>query len=240
MIRAFQARDSGSNPGGSTARAQPFIRAARLARPVPVRVDVWSDLVCPWCHIGLHRLRRVAAESGVALDVQHHAYLLEPDRTESVPVREALGHRYGADRVDGMFAAARQAGHAEGVELDFDRAIAADTRPGHALVAQAPPAARDALVRSLMEAHFRDGLDLADADVLRRIAGKTGVATDVVDAVLAGAGAGDVDGDLAAARQMGVRGVPFFVFDGRYAFSGAHPDDAFREALRLAAQPADP
>lgn len=206
----------------------------------PLRVDVWSDLVCPWCHIGLHRLRRVAAEAAVPVEVVHHAYQLDPARTSSGPTRDYLASRYGAANVDGMLANATRAGAAEGLDLRLGDSISASTRDGHRLVAfGATCGLQDALVGRLMKAHFEESADLGDAATLSRLASEVGVPAAEATAVLASDRFGrEVDDDLDRARQMGVRGVPFFVFAGRYAFSGAQPDEAFREALRLASVPA--
>jgi len=206
----------------------------------PVRVDVWSDLVCPWCHIGLHRLRRVAAEAGVPVEVVHHAYQLDPARSSSGPTRDYLAGRYGAANVDGMLANATRAGASEGLDLRLGDSISANTHDGHRLVAfGATRGLQDALVARLMKAHFEESADLGDAATLARLAAEVGLPSAEAAEVLAGGRFGDeVDEDLQRARQMGVRGVPFFVFGGRYAFSGAQPDEAFREALRLASLPA--
>jgi predicted DsbA family dithiol-disulfide isomerase len=205
----------------------------------PLRVDVWSDLVCPWCHIGLHRLRRVAAEAQVPIEVVHHAFQLDPMRTASGPTRIALAQKYGAGNVDGMLANATRAGESEGLRLRLADSIAANTRDGHRVAAMARQGGlQDPLVGRLMKAHFEEAADLGDAATLARLAEEVGLDAGEVAEVLAGdLFDGEVDADLDRARQMGVRGVPFFVFDGRYAFSGAQPDEGFREALRLAAVP---
>lgn len=227
----------------SSAQAKPLKPGAHVGQVVPpLRVDVWSDLVCPWCHIGLHRLRRVAAASGVEVEVVHHAYQLDPSRTTSAPTREALARRYGGD-IEAMLRNAEQAGAAEGVTLRLGQSVACNTRDGHRLVALAKSAGLgDAVVGRFMEAHFADGADLGDRPTLARLAKEAGLAAADVDEALAGDGfEAEVDADVDQARQMGVRGVPFFVFDGRFAFSGAQPDEAFAEAFRLAAaEPATP
>ncbi|HUR25398.1 MAG TPA: DsbA family oxidoreductase [Candidatus Thermoplasmatota archaeon] len=208
--------------------------------PVRIRVDVWSDLVCPWCHIGLHRLRRVAAEARMAVDVVHHAFQLDPERIGSGPTRDALARKYGAANVDALLANATSAGAAEGLHLRLGDSIACNTHDGHRLVAfAATQGLQDAVVGRLMKAHFEESADLGDPGTLVRLAAEAGLPLAEAKAVLADGGFGDeVDEDLDRARQMGVRGVPFFVFAGRYAFSGAQPDEAFREALRLASVPA--
>ncbi|MHB1261782.1 MAG: DsbA family oxidoreductase, partial [Thermoplasmatota archaeon] len=103
--------------------------------PEPLRVDVWSDLVCPWCHIGLHRLRRVAADAGVPIAVVHHAYQLDPQRTTSGPTRESLARKYGAANVDALLENATRAGQTEGLSLRLGDSVSCNTRAGHRLVA---------------------------------------------------------------------------------------------------------
>lgn len=207
--------------------------------PEPLRVDVWSDLVCPWCHIGLHRLRRVAAEAGVPLSVVHHAYQLDPHRTSSGSTRDALARKYGAASVDGLLENATRAGRAEGLALRLGDSVSCNTRAGHRLVAFAATLGlQDAVAGRLMKAHFEESADLGDPVVLAGLAAEAGLPAGQAAAILGGDGFGDhVAADLDRARALEVRGVPFFVFGGRFAFSGAQPDDAFREALRLAAEP---
>lgn len=208
-------------------------------RTEPLRVDVWSDLVCPWCYTGLHRLRRVAAAAQVPIAVVHHAYQLDPTRTRSVPTKEALAKRYGGD-IDAMMHNAERAGATEGLEMRLAKSIACNTSDGHRVVAFArTKGLQDEAVTALMRAHFELGVDLGDHATLVRLAAEAGLDAAEVEGVLAGGRfADDVEADLDQARQMGVRGVPFFVFDSRFAFSGAQPDAAFAEALRLAAAPA--
>jgi predicted DsbA family dithiol-disulfide isomerase len=202
----------------------------------PLRVDVWSDLVCPWCHIGLHRLRRVADEESIAVQVVHHAFQLDPARTSSGPTREALAAKYGAASVDALLANATRAGEAEGLHLRLADSVACNTRDGHRLVAWAgAQGSQDALVGRLMAAHFEEGADLGEWETLTRLAGEAGLPGEAAGRALRdGAGREDVDADVEQARRMDIRGVPFFVFAQRFAFSGAQPDEAFREALRRA------
>jgi len=207
---------------------------------VPVRVDVWSDLVCPWCHVGLHRLRRVAAAEGLDLDLVHHAFQLDPGRAASEPTRDALRRRYGGD-VDAMMARAQAAAHAEGMPgVELGRTVAANTRDGHRVAALAKrQGLQDQAVERLMRAHFEEGADLGDRATLVRLAGEAGLDEGVVRAMLeTGELQEEVQRDLDEARALGVHGVPFFVVDSRLAFSGAQPDAVFLEAFRRAAAPA--
>lgn len=204
----------------------------------PLRVDVWSDLVCPWCHIGLHRLRRLVAAEGWTIDFVHHAYQLEPARTHSAPTREALAKRYGGN-VDAMVAHAQRAAEAEGLEVHLGDTISCNTRDGHRVAALARARGiQDAVVLRLMDAHFRQAADLGDRPTLVRLAAEEGLPAEAVDAMLADDSFQDeVNQDLDEARALGIRGVPFFLFAGRVAFSGAQPDEVFREAMRRAVAP---
>jgi predicted DsbA family dithiol-disulfide isomerase len=203
-----------------------------------LRIDVWSDLVCPWCHIGLHRLRRLVAAEGWTVDLVHHAYQLEPARAHSAPTREALAKRYGGD-VDAMVAHAQRAAEAEGLEVHLGDTVSCNTRDGHRVVALARTQdVQDEVVLRLMDAHFRQAADLGDRATLVRLATEAGLAAETVDAMLADDSFQDeVNQDLDQARALGIRGVPFFLFAGRVAFSGAQPDEVFREAMRRALAP---
>ena len=211
-----------------------------LAAALPLRVDVWSDLVCPWCHIGLHRLRRVAAGDGVDLELVHHAFQLDPGRSGSEPTRDALRKRYGGDP-DAMMARAEHAAHAEGLPgVRLAQTVACNTRDGHRVAALARRHGRqDEAVLRLMRAHFEEGADLGDRATLVRLAGEAGLDPGQVAALLeTGELQDEVQADLDQARALGIQGVPFFVVDSRFAFSGAQPDEVFREAFRRAAEPA--
>lgn len=201
-----------------------------------VRVDVWSDLVCPWCYIGLARLRRVAREDGLDLELVHHAYQLDPTPAASGPTRAYLAERYGAANVDSLFQHAEQAAAGEGLRLDLASSVAANTFDGHRLVAAAAEhGLQDAVVQRLMRGHFEERVDLGDRATLARLAAEAGLAPSEVDRVLSGtAGAEHVETDLDSARELGVRGVPLFVVAQRLAYSGAQPEGVMREAFRQA------
>ena len=215
--------------------------------PEAVRVDVWSDLVCPWCYIGRARIQRVAAEAGIAIDLRHHAYELDPSGRASEPTVDALRRKYGPNAPQ-MMQQAEAVAHAEGLPADLMASRSANTRRAHALVAWAAAqdeAAGERLVETLMRAHFAHGADLGDDATLVRAAAEAGLdAAAASQALRAGAGAEQVDEDIDTARALGVRGVPFFVLGGRIGLSGAQPAATFAEALRraqaLQATPAPP
>lgn len=210
-----------------------------------LRVDVWSDVVCPFCYIGKRRLEGAVREAGLegAVDVVFHAFELDPAGRSSGPLMQHLARKFGGE------AQARRAsehaaalGAEEGLTLDFARAIAAPTFDAHrvALLAQRKGRGPETMER-LMRAHFTEGENVADRAALVRLAAEAGLDADEVARMLAGDGlTHEVRTDEAAARAYGVRGVPFFVFDGRYALSGAQPREVFLEALRAAREPAKP
>lgn len=199
----------------------------------PVRVDVWSDIACPWCAIGAARLD--AAIDTVAkrpsppeFEVRFHAFLLDPDAVRTdVSHAEDLATRKGipSEQVEQMFARVAEAGADDGLAFNFDRVKSASTRKGHELIAfAAERGAQRKAVDALHHAYFVDGVDLEDLDALVEIGAGIGLSERELRAALeSGEHETRVDIDLDEARRLGVQGVPFFVFDAKYAFSGAQP-----------------
>lgn len=207
----------------------------------PIRVDVWSDLVCPWCYIGRARLRRVAAEQGIALDLRHRAFQLDPSDRPTEPTVDALRRKYGPSAPQ-MMANAESIARSEGLPADLLASRSANTRKAHRLCAWAAGTGRgEALVDDLMRQHFAHAADLADDATLAAAAQRVGLDPAAAGAALQeGAHDAEVEEDLALARQVGIRGVPFFVLDGRIGLSGAQPAATFAQALRQAQAPPAP
>lgn len=210
-----------------------------------VLIEVWSDIACPWCYIGKRRftaaLERFSHRDRVT--VVWRSYQLAPDTP--VGARrgelEALVEHKGmpADQVRQMFAQVEATAAADGLAMDFDTVIAANTFDAHRLLHLAGER-RDALLEALFRAHFTDGKVIDDRSVLVEVAASVGMDADEVAAALDGdAGADLVRADLAAARQLGVSGVPFFVANRRLAVSGAQPQEVFAELLHRALEDAD-
>lgn len=205
-------------------------------------VDVWSDVVCPWCYIGLANLDAAldGFEHAEDIEVRVHAFQLDPEapRRDDQPLEEMLAAKYGttvaAIRVNQERIVAL--GAERGIDFRFDRSVRGNTFDAHRLLHLA--ADHDlqlALKHRLGRAYFTDGDAIGEPDTLRRAALDVGLPADEVDRVLAGdAHADDVRTDLATARRLGINGVPFFVFDGRLAVNGAQPDAVLRDALEQA------
>lgn len=184
-----------------------------------ITLDVWSDLVCPWCFIGKRRLERaLAAEPPGAVEVRWHAFQLQPDiPVEGVDAEPYFRAKFGsAEQVAEIQRRVATVAAGEGLKLDFAaQRRAPNTLLAHRAVKLAPNA--DAAIETLFRAHFEHGEDIGDRDTVLRLV--DGVDPEALDR---GDGGDAVANDLAAAAEIGVNGVPFFVAGGRVALSGAH------------------
>lgn len=198
-------------------------------------VLVISDVVCPWCLIGTERLHQALAQRpAVEADVEMAPFLLDA----AVPaggqdLRERLRKKYGADP-EAMFGRVEAAARASGIPLDFRKVTRwSDTIGAHVLIERArDKCTQVALARDLFHAYFLEGRDLSDPDVLARVASAHGFETDEALALVADGKERDAVKTAAReASQQGVSGVPFFVFGGKYALSGAQPVDVFLQAI---------
>ena len=200
-------------------------------------IDLVTDIVCPWCFIGLVRLDRVLASTGIDAAVAHHPYFLDPDLpAEGVDVAERLKAKYGGD-IEAMFARVEAEAKKSGIPLDLSRQPRQrPTDRAHALIAAAAAkGTQHALARALFEAHFLAYQNIADADVLAAIALDFGFTDAEARAAITDADAlAETRKQAGAMAEMGIGGVPFFVLDRRLALSGAQPEPVLADALRQA------
>lgn len=208
----------------------------------PLLVEVWSDVVCPFCYVGLANLDAAIAqlENPDDVEVRVRSFQLDPSaKTEHASEHLAgLARKYGTS-VEEMSARQDQIvsmGAEAGVEFRFDKAISGNTFDAHRLLHLAHRhGVQHALKHALFKAYFTDGKPIGEHDTLREVAAEVGLPSDEVDALLAGdAHADDVRTDIAAARSHGVGGVPFFVVDERLGLSGAQPSELIAKVLRKA------
>jgi len=206
-----------------------------------VTIDVVSDIVCPWCYLGKARLELAIAEvqGEVGVDVNWRPYQLDPDANSTgTDYRTHLINKLGgAERLDEMEDTLRQHDREIGVTFRFENIkVRANTLDAHRLLHWAAIEGReiqDRVATALFKAHFEDGANVADRDVLIGIAEQCGLAPAVITNLLASdADKAKVLDEIEAARQMGVNGVPFLIFDGQYAVSGAQLPEVLAEALR--------
>ena len=210
-----------------------------------MRIDIWSDIVCPWCWIGKHRFQRGLALMGADapdVDVHYHAFQLDPDAgPEPVPLREAYREKFGSDQRTGeILSHTQQTGRSEGLPFDFDAGqVRVNTLSAHRLVWLASREGDPGKVaEALYHAHFAEGRNLADTDTLVAAGAAGGLPEARVRAMLASdEGVAEVNAQLGQARALGITAVPSFVIDGRYLVQGAQAPEAFAQALgRIQAQ----
>lgn len=208
-----------------------------------MRIDIWSDVVCPWCWIGKHRFQRaleLMGDKAPQVEVRWHPFLLDPDAgTTPVPLRQAYAAKFGgAERVEQMLAQTQSAARAEGLPMDFDRGqVKVTTLPAHRLLWLAGrEGVQEPVGEALFRAHFEHGRNLADPQVLVDAAAAGGIPAERVEAMLASdEGLADVRAGLGQAQALGIQSVPTFVINGRYAVQGAQPPEVFAQVLEKVA-----
>ncbi|MCO8576949.1 DsbA family oxidoreductase [Burkholderia multivorans] len=211
---------------------------APTARPA-LTVEIWSDLICPWCWIGKRRFDEALAAFAHAdrVDVALRAYRLMPGQpVEPVEAMLAAKYRMSASQVDQMLRQVTDAAASVGLRYDLPGTLVGDTLDAHRLVKLAEATGRaHALTERLYRAYFCEHGSLFDHTALADFAVEAGLERAAVEAALHGdAYRDEVEADGARAAQIGGRGVPLFVFGGRYAVSGAQPADVFAQALEQA------
>ena len=209
-----------------------------------LRVDIWSDIACPWCYVGKRHLEAALAEFPHPVEVVWRSFELDPDsvRDPDESLVDRLRKKYGVPLAQAQAMIDRTTGVAaqDGLALRFDRVKPANTFDGHRLIHLARAhGLQDAMKERLLRAHLVDGEQLADRAVLVRLAAEVGL--DAAATLASDAYADDVRADERLARELGVSGVPFFVMAGRLGVSGAQPVEVLRGALERAwaEQPAE-
>ncbi|MFC7528974.1 DsbA family oxidoreductase [Actinoplanes sp. GCM10030250] len=209
-------------------------------------IQAWSDVVCPWCYLGKRRLEK--ALKGLDATVTYRAYQLDPSPVpEPLPIKQVMAAKFGGpERAEQMFAQVTAIAAADGLTLDFDRAIAANTFTAHRLITWAATQERQAdMLDALQRAHFAGGVDIGSVPALAAVAGSIGMNEAVALAYLeSDAGTSAVNTDVNEARELGITSVPTFVVDGKYAIQGAQEPatlrTAFEEIARREAVEASP
>lgn len=205
-----------------------------------MKIEVWSDIVCPWCYLGKRRLETALAEFEHPVSVEWRSFQLDPTYPKDArqPVYEAIQSKMGASpaQVRAMTGNLGALAAAEGLTYDFDNAVMVNTFDAHRVAHLAKANGLGAEMHErLLRAQLVEAETLNDADTLVRLAAEVGVDEPDTRKVLAGDEyAASVAADIEEARALGVNGVPFFVIDRKYGISGAQPVEAFRSALTTA------
>ena len=208
-------------------------------------IEVYADIACPWCYIGERRLARALAQRP-DLPVERHwrPFQLQPGLPPAgLPWAEFVQYKFGGlHRAQTIFGQVGAIGAADGITFNFDRiAGAPNTRDSHRLILLAAEHGREwETVEALFAAYFADGRDVSNSEELAAVAAGVGLDGGAVRDFLAGdAHIATVDASQAEAHQLGISGVPFYIFDGRYGLSGAQPVEVFLQALDLVAAEAN-
>jgi predicted DsbA family dithiol-disulfide isomerase len=208
----------------------------------PLKIDVWSDVVCPFCYLGKRKLEHALEKLGLTdqVVVEWHSFQLDTTfpKGTSVLATEHLAQRKGIPMASLETAQQRltDQGKLYGIDFRFDRAMNFNTLDVHRLLLWSKSFQKaDALKTALFKAHFTNGLDLSKSEILKQIAVSIGLDGEAALHVLNSQHySAEVQQDIANAQQIGIRGVPFFVFNKKTALSGAQPDSVFEEVIQQA------
>ena len=206
-----------------------------------MRVDIWSDVICPWCYVGKARFEKALSSfpHRDEVEVVYHSFELDPGypKDSRETTFAMLGRKYGMSEVDARAAESRVAGLAEAEGLGFqpERPVGNTFDIHRVLHLGLAKGVQAQLLNAVNDAYFGQGRQVFDRDVITEIAAETGLdATAAGDVVDGDSYAEDVRRDELQARQLGVSGVPFFVFDMALGVSGAQPTEMFASALQQA------
>ena len=210
-----------------------------------MRVDIWSDVVCPFCYIGKKRLEAAAKESGIELEVHWHSFQLDPEAPvrQEVSNSERLAQKYGRsvpeveDMQRNIAAMAKQ----EGIEFNWEGANSGNTLNAHRIIhlAQSKGLGNEAQ-EAFFYSYMTQGLPIGERETVEDVAARIGLnPVEVEDVLNSDEYADFVKFDQEVARdQLKVTGVPFFVFDQRIALAGAQPREVFLQVLDKAVETA--
>ena len=211
--------------------------------PEPIRIDIVSDVVCPWCIVGYRQLAQALAETGVRADIQWHPFELNSDMPpEGQNLREHLTGKYGITRDQSEAARAQltELGASLGFTFNFsDDSRMVNTFLAHQLIEWADQQGRQSDMKlALFKAHFSDARDVSDIDTLVDIAAGLGLDGDSARAALeSGAMAWNVRSMQKFWIDKGVRGVPAMVFDKKHLVTGAQGAETYATLLKRLTKP---
>ena len=216
-----------------------------------MQVEIWSDVVCPWCYIGKRRFEAALAQFAHRdqVEIVWRSFELDPhaSRTSSESLNEVLAKKLGVSpaRAAAMNAQVADLAAEEGLDYHLDQARHGNTFDAHRLIHLAETHGLQAAAKErLLRAYFTEGHAISDSEALAALGVEIGLPADEVRSVLSSAAyADDVRADERRAQQLGISGVPFYVIDGTYGISGAQPAAAFLSALEqiwAEAHPATP
>lgn len=204
-----------------------------------MRVDIWSDVVCPFCYIGKKRLERVAKDAGMELEVFWHTYQIDPDAPTSQEISntQRLAQKYNRtlEEVEEMQENIAKMAKAEGIDFQWQNTKAGNSFNAHRIIhlAQSKGLGNQA-EEAFFHAYMTEGLAIGEREVVEEIASRIGLENGEVEDVLDSNDFAEFikyDENLAR-EQLNVQGVPFFIFNQKVALAGAQPDDILLDVLQ--------
>jgi predicted DsbA family dithiol-disulfide isomerase len=202
----------------------------------PIKVDIWSDIACPWCFIGKRKFEAGAAQFGGDVEVEYHSFELSPDTPVDFDGSEQdylVTRGFPADRIDGMLDRVTGIAESVGLHYDYDALQHTNTVLAHQLIHYAKVHGRQLEMKErLLAAYFEQGRHVGRIDDLADLAAELGFdRDDVVRSLTANEYLDAVRADQSLAIEYGIQGVPFFVIDGKYGVSGAQDASTFANVL---------
>lgn len=206
-----------------------------------MRVDIWSDVVCPFCYIGKKRLEHVAQQAGIELDVHWHSFELDPQAPSKYDTSntERLAVKYGRsfEQMEDMERNIAEMAAIEGIDFQWQKANSGNSFNAHRIIhlAQSKGLGNEA-EEAFFHAYMTEGLAIGEREVVEEIASRIGLDHAEVEYVLNSDELTDFvrHDEKIAHEQLQITGVPFFVFDQKLALSGAQPREIFLQALQQA------
>ena len=211
-----------------------------------MKIEVWSDYVCPFCYIGKRQLEKAIKNSGYGgqIEVEFKSFLLDPttpiDTEESIYTSLARKYNMSEQEVENMTKNVASRAKEVGLDYNFDDMKTANTTAAHRLAKLAAEQGKAEIYNErLMKAYFLEGEAIGRHDVLKRLAKEAELDMETVQRVLESNEYEEaIEQDIYEAQQIGVRGVPFFVFNNKYGVSGAQPQGLFEQTIEQAASAA--
>lgn len=215
-------------------------KVSHMNTEAKMKVEIWSDIMCPFCYIGKRNYEEAMKQfaDSANIELEWHSFQLDPNLPK--PASKLSTYEYLAQR-KGMSTEQSKAMHdnvvkmakAAGLNYNFDKAVVANSFDAHRLIQFAKTKGLgDEAEERLFKAYFTEGKDMCDATTLMALAKDMGLdENEAKEVILGKAFTEQVNKDIAEAAQLGVNGVPFFVFDRKYAVSGAQPSESFINVL---------
>ena len=204
----------------------------------PIKIDIVSDVACPWCYVGKRRLEKALAQwDGAPVEVEWHPYQLDPNMpVEGLNRDTYLGNKFGdIGRAQQMTDHLTNVGKEEGIDFDFgENWLAVNTLPLHQMLAVAGQEGfKSELKERFLKAYFVETLHLNDIKVLEAIGAEFGWDAEKVNNIIQNQELGKaIQQKIAQYQQRGVSGVPFFIINNQYGISGAQPSEVFLDAFK--------